>query len=182
MHRYLLLLLLALFLWSCGSSIPYKDDYPMLANRFTAANGLFSGSVPQGWIVSDDSIAPGLACWLLREDFAASIAMRELHPDKLSRERISHDGLKLLAAISAGFHEDAPVTMEPQEFEIRGRKYCSYEIGKSVNRKRLVLFESGGRYFECEAGAVKGEWRPSEINTLFSIQQSVLSSITTPQP
>ena len=177
MASTLLLIFLSLLVCSCGTSIPYKPDSPMQTTRFTARDGAFSASVPQGWIVSDDSIAPELSAWLLREDLAAGIAIRELHPDKMTQERISHEGMKLLASISAGFHENAAVTVEPKEFDMRGRKYCSYELDKGANRQRLVVFQSGNRYFECEAAAVKGEWRPSEIDKLFSVQQSVLSSI-----
>ncbi len=151
----------------------------MLSARFTARNGSFTGNVPQGWIVSDDdSIAPGLLCWLLKDDLSASITVQELRPDKATTQRVKDDGLKLLAAATAGFHDEAPVSVEPKEFEFHGRRYCSYETGKGANRKRYVLFESSGRYFECEAGAVKGEWRPSEIDRLFSVQQSVLATIT----
>jgi len=95
-------------------------------------------------------------------------------------ERVSREGLHLLATISAAFRTDQSLgpAAEVREFEIRGRKYCGYEVGQGTDRQRVVVFSARGKYYECEARLVKGRRTAEDFLRVFSAQQSLLASLT----
>lgn len=172
---------LSLLLSSCAATSPYAVDYPLSKEAFRSRDGLFSGWIPQGWFSStDDSLAPALAVWLLRDDFAAGVSVKELHIDPSTASRIDQGGLKLLALASAGLHPDIPATpaVEPKEFDLKGRTFCGYEYSGEGKLGRVVVFTARGRYFECEARPLKGRWTPADAARLYSVQQTMLSGLT----
>ena len=173
--------LLAFLLASCAASLPYSTEYPLTQEVFRSRDGVLSGRVPQGWFSStEDTLAFALTAWLIKDDLSASLSLRVLHLDRLSAERVSREGLNLLATISAAFRVDqgsVPVT-GAREFEIRGRKYCGYELGDGPDRQRVVLFSARGIYYECEARLVKGRSASEDILHVFSAQQTLLASLT----
>ena len=174
--------LAAFLLASCAASLPYSTDYPLTDRTFMSRNGIFSGKVPRGWFSSaEDSIAPALEAWLIRDDFAATLSVKELKLDRTSAREVAERGLQLLAQLSfamqRGISDKASMIVEPREFEMGGIKYCSYEVSDTGKRKRVVVFSGKGRYFECEAMAVKGILSPEEIVRMFTAQQTLLSSL-----
>ncbi len=172
---------LPLLLASCAATSPYAADYPLSHEQFRSPDGRLAGWVPQGWSsLSDDSLAPALAVWLLKDDFSAAVSVKELHLDPPTESLITDGGLKLLARVSAGLHEGIPAdaAIEPREFELRGNRFCSYEFGDEGRRRRIVVFAARGRYFECEARPLKGTWSATDLARIFSVQQTVLSTLT----
>jgi len=173
-------LLLSIILASCAAKIPYNSNYPLTNEWFHSRDGKLGGKVPEGWFTStEDTLAPALTVWLIKEDFSAVLTIKELKLDQLTIQQVKKEGLELLARLSSRFQtENIPgQTIAPQEFEVRGKKYCSYEIGAGSQRKRMVVFTSGGKYYECEARAMKGIWTATELTRLFITQQTVLSSL-----
>jgi hypothetical protein len=174
-------LFLALLLASCAASIPYGTDYPLTNDIVHSRDGILSGNVPSGWFSStEDTIGSALTILLMSEDVSATLTVKELKLDRLAAELVGDQGLKLLALLSGSFHEELPPgsTTEPKEFELRGKKFCSYEIANEKSRKRAVVFSAKGRYYECEAKAVPGTWSDEQYARTFSVQQSFLSSLT----
>jgi hypothetical protein len=174
--------LCALVLASCAASLPYSADYPLTDQTFRSRNGIFSGRVPRGWFSSaEDSIAPALEAWLIKDDLSSTLAVKELKLDQTSAHEVGEKGLQLLAQISfamqRGISGKASMTAEPRDFEMREKKFCSYEVSDGGKRKRVVVFSGKGRYFECEAMVVKGSLSPEEILRMFTAQQTMLSSL-----
>jgi hypothetical protein len=180
MSRIIVFILLSVLLVSCSAKLPYAADYPLTAEIFQSRDGVLKGKIPSGWFASsDDTLAPSLSVWLMKEDLGATIIVRELTVDSLTAARIRSEGLELLAVLSAGyqglrFERDA---MNMKEFSLGGKKYCSFETGSENNRSRVVVFSALGKYYECEAKILRGEWGSGEIRRLFSVQQSVLSAL-----
>ncbi len=168
---------------SCAGSAPYTSHYPLSADFFHSHDGTLTGKLPQGWFEStDDSIVSSLTVWLIREDFSATLLIKELSLDQRTEQQVRQNGLKLLANVSAGFQSDladrgTATGIDPKEFDIDGKQFCSYETGSAMARKRIVVFMARGKYYECEARALKGNWTADDLNRMFSIQQSVLGSL-----
>lgn len=182
MSRSSVVIILAFLIASCTASLPYATDYPLSENVFRSRDGNFGGNVPRGWFdSSDDTLAPTLLMWLIREDFSAALTVQELRLDRLSLQRVEREGLPLLARISAGFHPAdksvIPSSLELKEFELGGNKFCSYELPVSEGRSRVVVFGAKGKYYECEAHTLKGRWTGDELVRMFTAQQSVLASL-----
>jgi hypothetical protein len=179
--RFIVSVFLSIILVSCSAKLPYASNYPLTGEIFQSRDGMLKGKVPSGWFKStDDSLAPALSVWLLKEDLSATVIVRELNVDSLTAMRIRSEGLKLLAILSAGYQG---LNIEKDIFNLKdysdgGKKYCSYEIGLENNRRRVVVFKAFNRFYECEARVLKGEWKTDDMRRLFSVQQTVLSSLT----
>jgi hypothetical protein len=145
MKQYVAALLCAALAFSCAASLPYASDYPLTEQTFRSRDGSFSGKVPRGWFASSgDTVVPAVVAWLVRDDLSAAMGVRELNLDRLSGERVGKDGVQLLARISAGLHEGgagtSTVVSGAREFELRGKKFCGYEIASGGKRSRVVVF------------------------------------------
>jgi hypothetical protein len=174
---------LSLLLWGCRAHLAYINDYPMSTKSFTTRDGNLRGLVPQGWFFSkDDTLTPALSAWLVKDDFTASISLRELSLDHIARERVQKDGLGLLATLSMKFHDEPGTDSIPstqfKSFELQGKKFCDYEFRRPETRSRIIVFAIGGRYYECEAQPARKGWREEEINQLFRVQQSVIATLS----
>ncbi len=178
--RSLAVLLTAVFLASCGTTMPYAGRVPMSANSFTTRDGAMGGLVPEGWFSSmDDTLAPALSAWLSRNDFRAAITLRKISADPVTTKRIADQGLKVLLLAEAGLLGSESVTpvSEPREFDIRGVKYCAAEFQTDQGPTRLVVFGIKGNFYECRAAKTRGEWSMDDFRDLFTVQQSVLSTL-----
>ena len=181
MHHSFASIILAVLFSSCAASLTYSTDYPLTEETFRTRDGMLSGRIPVGWFSStEDSIAPALTAWLIKEDFSATLMMKELKLDALSTEQVKKQGLKLLAYLASGLEEEhsSGEAIEPKEFEMHGRKFCSYETRVGENRKRSVVFAARGKFYDCEASVAKGRWSDEEIKKMFTAQQTLLSSLS----
>jgi hypothetical protein len=179
--QYAVSLLAALLCISCAASLPYAIDYPLTDQMFRSRDGVFRGRIPRGWFSSaDDTLIPAVVAWLVKDDLSAAIGIKELTLDHLSTSRVEKEGLELLAHISAGLHssEGAAISASPRSFEMKGTKYCSYEVSIGGSFKRIVVFTARGRYYECDAVPVKSTGSPGEIARMFTAQQTLLSSLS----
>lgn len=165
---------------SCGVRIPYKPDYPLTKEIFYSRDGMLSGRIPQGWFMSiDDTLAPSLSVWLLKEDLTATIVIRELILDSLTIEHVRRKGLKILAAVSAAYH-NIDIGKSKKVFYLYklGKKdLCSFEHSEGNKHSRVVVFAFNNRYYECEARILKGEWKSEDIKSLYSAQETVLYTL-----
>ena len=183
MKQNAVLLVLSFLLASCAASLPYATDYPLTKESFRSRDGVLKGQIPQGWVsASEDTLAPALMAWLIKEDFSATLAVEELRLDARSRRRVEEEGLKLLAHLSLSFPQrtlSQPKVLDPpKEFNMRGKQVCSYEVESGGERRRVVVFSAKGRFYECKAIAVKGKTSPQEVVRLYTAQQTLLSSLT----
>ena len=173
-------IVLTFILASCAAKLPYSTDFPLTQKSFHSRDGLLTGKIPQGWFSStEDTLAPSLQVWLVRDDLFASISIKELKLDSSTKQQVEKEGLELLARISSGFNSDAPnIKIEPQEFKLRGKAFCSYELNYDNIKKRVVVFSINWKYYECTAGTLKGSWSAFELSRMFTAQQTVLASIS----
>lgn len=181
MKQYLTFLFLGFLFSSCAASLPYTTDYPLTDQRFHSRDRMFSGNIPRGWFsATDDSLGSAVNALLIREDYSAALTVKEIKLDRSSIEHIRKEGLKLLARLSLLFrHEDAPgAEPETMEFELRGKHYCSYERMLKNATTRVVVFTAAGKYYECEMRSMKGQWPGEELKRMFTVQQTVLASLT----
>lgn len=180
MRMIFIILILTFIFCSCATKLPYATDYPLTNQYFQSRDDIFSGKIPDGWFSStDDTLGKSLVVWLLKEDFTATLTVRELLLDRLSIQRVQKEGLETLAYISAGlqFSDVKNPKLEPFKFKLNDKKFCSYELTLEAERKRIVVFAIKGKYYECESYPLKGEWSAADLTRLFTIQQTVLASI-----
>jgi hypothetical protein len=172
------LLILAGMIASCAASLPYRTDYPLTSTVVHSRDGILSANVPQGWFSStEDTLGTALSIFLMNDDVSATLTVKELKLDRLSAQEVEKHGLKLLARMSAGF-QSAESPVEPREFELREKKFCSYEIEKGGTKNRIVVFSARQKYYECEARAVRVSLSGDQYASMFTVQQTFLLSLS----
>jgi hypothetical protein len=152
----------------------------MSNEQFHSRSEYFSGTIPQGWFSSSDtSVAQSLEAWLLSDDLMSAIIIRELHLDELSKQQVQKEGLEFLATLSKSFSEtDSSTSYQHQiEFKLGQTEFFSYESVSDSIITRTAVFAVNNRFFECEAMPLYKSFRCVLPLSLFSVQQSVLSSL-----
>lgn len=181
MKTSLAAVILLSLLASCAGTSPYTQDYPLTEQSFVSRSGLLHGRVPQGWFTSsEDTLAPALELWLLREDLAASVTLREFRLDPFAESTVDRGGLILLAEISLALRPSPgtdTVITTPACFTAAGHDWCGYELVEDGIPRRVVVFTRGGRYYECVAAPLRTSIGANELRTLFTVQQTVLATI-----
>jgi hypothetical protein len=152
----LLALLLSALLWpGCGA--PPPSPPPLQASYSIARDGYLHYRLPLGWFdVTADSQAHGNAIWLLRSDYGATITVNEIRVDANARDEISRQGLTTLARLTMFLStpdKGALLQRAPEEFAVRGRPCCSYEllIPASGDILRTILLDSGEKVYAVAA-------------------------------
>ncbi len=158
----------------------------MSDETFQSRNGYFSGTIPHGWFSSSDtSVAQSLEAWLLSDDLTIVIIIRELHLDELSKQQVQEEGLEYLATLGKVFkgNDSSTTYMHQIEFTLGQIKFFNYESVTDSITKRTVVFTVNDLFFECEAMPLNKAFSAEHSKKLFSVQQSVLSSLKfTAQP
>jgi hypothetical protein len=176
----LCIVLLALVVASCAASLPYNTNSPMTDVGVNSRDGVLRGKVPQGWFsATEDSLGSAVTLLLIHEISGATLTVTTVILDNLALQHIQSHGLTLLARISAAARsQEVDVTVtESVEFELRGKKFCSYEITKGTMSSRVVVFSVEGRYYECEVRGGVNDAGRENLTRLFAAQQSFLASL-----
>jgi len=180
LKHFFITLVLAFLFASCSTKLQYAITTRLTQERFISRSELFSGNIPSGWFSSIDTVhGNSLDVWILRNDYSAAIAFRELNLDQKSKEIVLKEGLDFLAELSKSFSitDSSVMIRESKEFKIGENEFCSYELRSGTLVKRYVVFPVGNHFFECEATTLKGEWQQPSITELFTLQQSILASL-----
>jgi hypothetical protein len=91
----------------------------------------------------------------------------------------SKHGMVDLAALTRTLHDSSLGTTRKEigRFTSRGREFASYEVVTEGRKMRVVVFSTGGFYYECEARQVKPSADAGSYERLFSAQETVLRSL-----
>jgi hypothetical protein len=173
-----------LFLAGCAS-VPYESNYPMTEEIVKSLNDDVQLKVPKGWFATaDESNAPNLLVWLVREDYGATMAISEIKADETTRKQLERKGLEALAAISFALKAErakgkAELVVKAKEFKLNGRKFCSYEYSTDGRKTviRVVVFDTGKHLYDFAVVPAEKEGVKFDPQNLFTIQQSVLNSM-----
>ncbi len=176
----LLLAGIALFLAGCAptreASAPGRS-----ASSVLSRDGGFSYRIPPGWFdASADSQARGHTTLLIRNDYAATIAVDEVRLDGAARSELRQNGLipvaQLLLSLSS-WDRDAILTMAPRLVSLDDRQACRYGLA-SPNGEDVVevtLVESGDRLYTVRV-LVSGK-RGGAEEVLRTVQEEFLGTV-----
>jgi hypothetical protein len=177
--------LFSVFLLVGCASVPYEANYPMTDEVVKSLNEDIQIKVPKGWFATtDESNAPNLLVWLVREDYGATMAISEIKADADTRRQLERKGLGALAEISFALKSErakgkAEMLVKPKEFKVDGRKFCSYEYSTDGRKTiiRVVVFDTGKHLYDFAVVPAEKEGGKTDPKNLFVIQQSVLRSL-----
>jgi len=184
MHLGKLPILTIFFLAGC-SSVPYEANYPMTDEVVKSLNDDVQIRVPKGWFATtDESNAPNLLVWLVREDYGATMAISEIKAEASTRKQLEQQGLEALAEVSFALKSErakgkTDLVTKPREFKVDDRKFCSYEYTTDKRKTivRVVVFDTGKHFYDFAVVPSEKEGVKIDPKSLFIIQQSVLNSM-----
>lgn len=177
---FLLALAATLTLSSCGSSSRYADTLPLSSERFLLPGTEIVGMVPAGWsLAAPEGAAAGGPSVTLSEGDTFRIAFRPITLDAPAEEFFRRRGLKELAAMVRTLHDTAAGTRSDgiERFRSGATECAAFETGAGEDRKRVVVFTAGGKWFECEGWATSPLRAGASRARLFSAQQSAIRSM-----
>ncbi len=163
----LALILVVLLGNGCGAPPPAP---PRLSTPYSIARaGYLRYRLPVGWFdVTADSQAHGNAVWLLRSDYAATITVNEIRVDATARSEVARAGLTTLARLTMFLStqdKGALLQKPPEEFVVRGRPCCSYELllPSSGDVLRTILFDAGEKFYAVAALRASGMSKGADV-------------------
>jgi hypothetical protein len=155
---------------------------PLHTEYFPSRDGVLQYRLPSGWFdATTDSQAVGHAIWLLRDDYAVSLMVDEMHIDDAARQTLGPEGLLQLAQLNmplmAG-DKAAMIQESPHVFRINGKEFCSYVLITSTARDtlRVVLFDTGTRVYTVMV-LVQGGQRGISEGDVASLQDGFLKTL-----
>lgn len=171
-----------LFLFSCGGSLSsiYDSSSPLSHETAKSKSSQLSVKIPQGWFTAEDNETKLIDLWLVKDDYSATLNFIALNLDSLTRKEIRNDELKGAAELSKTFRKakygkSFKGFLNEELFEINKKLFSAYEyVDDSKRTIRVVVFKYSSKFFELTAVPVK----PQDLQELFKIQNSVLTSVT----
>jgi hypothetical protein len=123
---------------------------------FLSRDGNVRYRLPAGWFdVTVDSQMAGRAIWLVRNDYAGTLTMHEVHIDSDGRKGITRNGLLTVARLTAALEmgsKGGVLAREPERVWMNGREGYAYDIEYgSGDRTRTIMIDTGEHVYEVSA-------------------------------
>ena len=145
-------LAVSLLAMSCASTSRVPDF--LSREYFTSKDGLVRYRLPLGWLnASDDPPSSSDIIWLVRDDFAATISMKEVVVDEQTRREIDRSGLGRIAELTLALvsgERGVNVVNPPVSGWSHGMRVCRYEYatGSSSDTASVILIDNGEKVYE----------------------------------
>ncbi len=182
MSRWIPLLLAGIALSLTGCAPTREASAPAHPSPFILSrDGGFSYRIPSGWFdASADSQARGHTTLLIRNDYAATIAIDEVRLDDAARSELRQNGLipvaQLLLSLSS-WERAAILTMAPRLITLEDRQACRYGLASPEGEDvvEVTLVESGERLYTVRV-LVSGK-RGGAEEALRTVQEEFLGTV-----
>ncbi len=128
--------------------------------------------MPQGWLdASTSDTTSAYAIFLVRHDYAASLAIHEIKLDETSRQELLRGGTETMSGLVGSLHGEQK---GGEEVDIGGVHGIAFEPQRDSReyKTRVVVFAVGDRLFESTAMA-----KPGTEEETFGVQSAVLQAI-----
>jgi hypothetical protein len=145
-------------------------------------DGMIRYKLPAGWFdAAADTLAADRAVWLVRDDFAGSLTIRQVHLRAVDTGDLGGEGLLQVAKLTAALESSTKpgiVAREPDRTEVGGREGVSYDLEYrgSGDRTRTVLLNSAGRIYAVTA-LVNGSAPPGAGKEIFALLGSFIAAL-----
>lgn len=182
--RWVLFLLstlyVVLFCGGCATPGPAAANPP--ASYFVSRDGAIRYRLPAGWFdVTPDTVSVDRAVFLVRDDYAGSLTVRQVHIRAVDKADLGGEGLLEVAKLTAALETSSKPGMlarEPDRYPVNGREAVSYDVeyNGSGDRTRTVLLAVDGRLYALTA-LVNGTAPPGAVREIFGVLQIFIASL-----
>jgi hypothetical protein len=146
----------SLLIVACGST-PRVFEPRLSQEYFSSRSEQLRYRLPIDWLnATNDAPSANSLIWLVRHDFTATLAVREVVIDAETRQEVNREGLKRVAeltlALTSG-ERGVNVVKQPSLSSLQGTNVCTYEYlaGHPTDRIYIVLVDTGKRVYEVSA-------------------------------
>ena len=135
-----------------------------------------------GWFdVTSDTLSADRAVWLVRDDYAGSLTVRQVHLRAVDRADLGGEGLLQLAKLTAALETSSKpgiLVREPDRYYVNGVEAVSYDVeySGSGDRMRTVLLTADGRVYALTA-LVNGTAPPGAVKEIFGDLESFIAAL-----
>jgi endonuclease YncB( thermonuclease family) len=168
-----------LFCGGCATPGPAANPPP---SYFVSRDGAIRYRLPAGWFdVTPDTLSADRAVFLVRDDYAGSLTVRQVHIRAVDKADLGGEGLLEVAKLTAALETSSKPGMlarEPDRYPINGREAVSYDVeyNGSGDRTRTVLLAVDGRLYALTA-LVNGTAPPGAVKEIFGVLQTFIASL-----
>ena len=138
---------------ACAST-PHVFEPRFSQEYLSSRNEQLRYRLPIDWLnATNDAPSANSLIWLVRGDFTATLAVREVVIDAETRQEVNRAGLKRVAELTlalASGERGVNVVKQPMLSSLRGTSVCTYEYlaGNPTDRIHIVLVDTGTRVYE----------------------------------
>jgi hypothetical protein len=149
---------------------------------FVSRDGAIRYRLPQGWFdVTPDTLSADRAVFLVRDDYAGSLTVRQVHLRAIDRTGLQGEGLLQVAKLTAALETSSKPGMlarEPDRYPVNGREAVSYDVeySGSGDRTRTVLLAADGRLYALTA-LVNGTAPPAAVKEIFGVLLTFIEAL-----
>jgi hypothetical protein len=170
-----------LFCGGCATPGPAAAKIPPLP-YFLSRDGAIRYHLPAGWFdVSADTVPAGRAVFLVRDDYAGSLTVRQVFMRAVNRGDLEGEGLLQVARLTAALDTSGRpgiLVREPERYPVNGKEAVSYDVvyGGSGDMARTVLLAAEGRLYAFTA-FVNGTAPPGAGKEIFGVLQTFIAGV-----
>ena len=174
-------LCVVLFCDGCATPGPAATSAPA-PSYLVSRDGAIRYRPPPGWFdVTPDTLSADRTVWLMRDDYAGSLTVRQVHLRAFDRADLGGEGLLQLAKLTAALetsNKPGILAREPDRYYVNGVEAVSYDVeySGSGDRMRTVLLTADGRVYALTA-LVNGTAPPGAVKEIFGVLQSFIEAL-----
>lgn len=155
----------------CAASVSTNSAAPYTPSRLSR-DGVIQYHPLTGWLdVTADSSGSDRTVWLVRDDYAGSLSMREIHVDPTVRRNLGIANLvdvaRLAAALEIGSRRGF-LARDPEPMRENGKDVVAFEVDyrESGDKMRAVVLSTGEHVYQI-CVLVNGTALPTVTNEIF---------------
>ncbi|PKL88063.1 MAG: hypothetical protein CVV23_12225 [Ignavibacteriae bacterium HGW-Ignavibacteriae-2] len=174
---------LILSIYSCsGLSSIYSSDYALSAKQVKSKTTDLLINIPLNWKTFDANDKEFIDIWLLNPENNATIYFQPIN-FQLSRIQNENQELQKITALNKALNKSKETNSSisnEEQFKYGAYMFYAYEISTGqAHSKRIVIFKFKDVYYQSLAQLTNETDKSVDTRDLFSIQNSILTSIKT---
>jgi len=174
-------LVVSLLIMACAST-PRVFEPRFSQEYLSSRNEQLRYRLPIDWLnATNDAPSANNLIWLVRGDFTATLAVREVIIDTETRQEVKRTGLKRVAELTLGLasgERGVSVVKQPTLSTMQGKSVCTYEYltGHPSDRVHIVLVDTGKMVYEVSALMTSGVLEETAAEVV-SLQEAFVQNI-----
>lgn len=187
MKKTFFFLLITISIIGCISPLQISESeyqiFKLTNEKAQSPEGDYFTFIPQGWFSTKDNTFGGNEIWLVKENYTGIIQLRKIHIPSKIQSNNDLENLLEIAKVNLILHQRKnkstfKLISPPRLYQNGNIIYASFEYKFGESQiARIVIIRKNNFYFECNAYNSPSKYGKISQLELFSVQESVISSL-----